>query len=138
MRETLIATNENNTRTIFKNRNNQQLNHNIDISIKDILTSDLLVSIEVSPNRNLNSDDLSKIPCSFCSVTWLSPTSEELKNVDKIPAIILAKQLHYHGQTVLLHLAGRNLKKYQVLKILEILKNAGIRNILALQGSKSV
>ncbi|XP_050510990.1 methylenetetrahydrofolate reductase [Diabrotica virgifera virgifera] len=105
--------------------------------IKNVLTSDLRVSIEVCPNRALNEDLLSSIPFSFCSVTWRTPSNEQLEHVDQIPALILAKQLNSNGYNVLLHLAGRYLKREQVVRILEEVKSAGIRNLFALQGDPS-
>ncbi|XP_072391176.1 methylenetetrahydrofolate reductase (NADPH) [Diabrotica undecimpunctata] len=105
--------------------------------INNVLTSDLRVSIEICPNRGLNEDLLCSIPFSFCSVTWRTPSNQQLENVEQIPALILAKQLNSNGYNVLLHLAGRNLKRDQVVRILEEVKSAGIKNLFALQGDPS-
>ncbi|XP_057652590.1 methylenetetrahydrofolate reductase (NADPH) [Diorhabda carinulata] len=99
--------------------------------------SDTSISIEICPNRQLDSEVLSTIPCSFYSITWRTPSEEELDHVERIPAIILAKQLIYNGYNVLLHLAGRNLKIKKVIEILDYIKDVGIKNIFALQGDAS-
>ncbi|CAG9837968.1 unnamed protein product [Diabrotica balteata] len=105
--------------------------------INNVLTSDLRVSVEICPNRGLNEDLLCSIPFSFCSVTWRTPSNQQLENVEQIPALILAKQLNSNGYNVLLHLAGRNLKRDQVVRILEDVKSAGIKNLFALQGGNT-
>ncbi|CAG9858775.1 unnamed protein product [Phyllotreta striolata] len=107
-------------------------------SIKGILSSsDIRVSVELCPNRQLDKELLLQIPCRFCAITWFSPSADQLERVDKIPAIVLARELKHFGLPVLLHLAGRNLRKFEVLKILGTLKKYGIRNIFALQGDAS-
>ncbi|VEN56582.1 unnamed protein product [Callosobruchus maculatus] len=67
--------------------------------------------VVVPPNR------LSELCPRFCSVTWHPTPGHRSETVESIPALQLAKRLRKHGHEVLLHLAGRNLKKYQVLVV---------------------
>nr|CAH7754695.1 unnamed protein product [Callosobruchus chinensis] len=60
---------------------------------------------------------LSELCPRFCSVTWHPTPGHQPETVETIPALRLAKRLHDLGHEVLLHLAGRNLKKYQVLAV---------------------
>ncbi|KAJ8978736.1 hypothetical protein NQ317_003269 [Molorchus minor] len=91
-------------------------------------------SVEICTNRELDTNLLAVVNPSFCSVTWHT-TLTDLRNVEGIPAISLGKELLHRGYNVLLHLAGRNLNKCQVLAILNLAKRVGVINILALQGA---
>ncbi|KAG5865675.1 hypothetical protein JTB14_020626 [Gonioctena quinquepunctata] len=103
-------------------------------SIRNILnTSKHCFSIELCPNRYLDTKLLSEIESRFSSVTWHLPSELGLIDVGRIPAIRFAEQLSGSGN-VLMHLAGRNLRSCQVLRILDVVKSFGVRNIFALQG----
>nr|XP_023017155.1 methylenetetrahydrofolate reductase [Leptinotarsa decemlineata] len=132
MRELLIS---NTQPPIFNRLQTKQLK---DLSIEKLVkTSSECCSIELCPNRYLDTESLSKIRNRFVSVTWHTPYDIDSNNVDQIPAIFFIKQLYLQGYNVLLHLAGRNLTKYQVRRILDAVSSYGIKNIFVLQGDPS-
>ncbi|XP_030765590.1 methylenetetrahydrofolate reductase-like [Sitophilus oryzae] len=69
----------------------------------------------------------------FISVTWLGAKYLQLPN-HQIPTVVLAQNLNKLKCPVLVHLPGRNLNKERMLEILNLLKNSGIKHVLALQG----
>lgn len=97
-------------------------------------SSDKCFSIELCPGKNFSECLLPELGLNFCSVTWRTPTDQQLKHVQDIPAVQLAKLLSCQGYNVLLHLAGRNLQRGHVLDVLNEVKRIGVRNIFALQG----
>ncbi|CAG9769014.1 unnamed protein product [Ceutorhynchus assimilis] len=103
--------------------------------LKTILQSNQKISVELSPNHSFQCDILQRIRPTFVSITWLGNLHLDLP-VEQIPAVILAKQFCDQNYSVLLHLTGRNLKKERMMKILEHLKEVGVKNILALQGDR--
>ncbi|XP_030754945.1 uncharacterized protein LOC115881546 [Sitophilus oryzae] len=96
-------------------------------------TSQNRISIEVSPNNNFNAKLLGELGPHFISVTWLGAKYLQLPN-HQIPTVVLAQNLNKLKCPVLVHLPGRNLKKERMLEILNLLKNSGIKHVLALQG----
>ncbi|KAL1514102.1 hypothetical protein ABEB36_003419 [Hypothenemus hampei] len=91
------------------------------------------ISVELSPNNNIEMDILEKIRPCFVAVTWLGNPHLDTRTED-IPAVVLARKLLQHNHPVLLHLAGRNISKERMFEILTYLKSIGVKNILALQG----
>ncbi|XP_076269225.1 uncharacterized protein LOC143201907 isoform X1 [Rhynchophorus ferrugineus] len=91
------------------------------------------LSVEVSTTKEFNIDQLACINPHFVSVTWLGNKYLELPNLEA-PAILLAQKLIEADLPVVLHLPGRNLSKDRLYEILSILKEKGIRYILAIQG----
>lgn len=92
------------------------------------------VSLELCPNRALDVNSLSELETKFCSVTWHSPGLEHPDDARRIPALPLAARLRRHGNEVLFHLAGRNLSRRQATQVLTAARDAGVRNVFALQG----
>ncbi|KAJ8917527.1 hypothetical protein NQ315_005576 [Exocentrus adspersus] len=95
-------------------------------------SSDKRLSIEICPGRNLDLSLLPGMDLNFFSITWHGASAERLKS-----AVQLASRLKCQGYHVLLHLAGRNLRRDEALKVLKQFKAVGVRNIFALQGDPS-
>lgn len=131
MRELLV----NNQQTLADIRKNQNGKSEY---IKNILQGGSeRISVEISPNSGFSTEILQQIQPRFVAVTWLGNTHLKVPTAE-IPAIVLAKTLVEKDYTVLLHLTGRNVDKRAMLEILNYLKNAGIKNILALQGGNNI
>lgn len=129
MRETLI----NDTKLpSFSRRNNTLGNDLSNINILD--SGDSCFSFELCPNRNLDTKLLAKLKPRFCSVTWLAQDHMVLDNIEEIPALQLSEELARQGNSIALHLAGRNLSEADAVRILRKAKDIGVGNILALQG----
>lgn len=131
MREALISPNE---ATFYKECPKQEAEAVSRSIFSSLDSSDKTFSIELCPGRKVDESLLPELGLNFCSITWHSPSADQLKCVVEIPAVRLAKRLACRGYNVLLHLAGRNLHGDQVLDILNAVKDAGVRNIFALQG----
>lgn len=92
------------------------------------------LSVEISSSTPLTTTDwelLTEIQPTLCSIVW---STNEFVNVKEIPELKLAKQLIDCGHNVVLHLAGRNFKKTQIMEILLRAKSIGIGAIFALKG----
>lgn len=58
------------------------------------------------------------------------------KPPEEIEPIVAAVELIKRGHPVVLHLAARNVNKKSVAKILEYIRQVGIRNLLVVRGGK--
>lgn len=93
-------------------------------------------SLEVLNRREISVNELENLSINFCSVPWRLDDYKDLDNLD-VSSLYVANYLALEGFQVLLHLAGYNLTKFDVITILDCVKNRiGLRNILVLQGGK--
>lgn len=105
--------------------------------IKVLKPNEKLLSIELMPTRSLNVESISKLQPAFCSVVWRQSESFNYKKASEIAPLALSRKLLENGHNVLLHLAGRYLKKEQAASVLDEAKRIGVRNIFALKGGKT-
>lgn len=91
-------------------------------------------SIELLNKRGICLNELENLSINFCSVPWHFNDYKDLDNLD-ISSLYVANYLALKGYQVILHLAGYNLNRNDLITILDCVKNdIGLRNILALQG----
>lgn len=57
-------------------------------------------------------------------------------NISHLEPLITATSIQQHGLETLLHLAATGLTKEDVVEILTLAKEAGVRNVLALRGGE--
>lgn len=101
------------------------------------LKKNLSFSIEIVNLNDLNElNNLSTSSVNFCSIPWHLKSYDDLLNLKNISALHYANQLMLINKQVILNFAVKNLTKGEVLKILNLVKWMGIKNLFALKGGK--
>uniref|UniRef100_A0A1B6D4U1 Uncharacterized protein n=1 Tax=Clastoptera arizonana TaxID=38151 RepID=A0A1B6D4U1_9HEMI len=99
----------------------------------------LFYSLECKPNLNDNfnlvRDSLNSFNLMFASTPW--HLRKGIYNVKYLEPLAIAKTFQKHGITALLHLSATGMKKTNVKEVLKLAKEAGIKNIFALQGDRT-
>ncbi|GJQ70183.1 putative methylenetetrahydrofolate reductase [Trypoxylus dichotomus] len=109
--------------------------HHLTLFFKAVEAGGKRLSLELCTNRKLNIQKIKEIYPPFCSVTWLD---NKINNITKHPTIRLSQELLENDINVLIHLPGRIYDKIEMLEILTAIKNIGVKNILVVQGEKSL
>lgn len=106
--------------------------------INSLQTSEKVLSIELMPSNSLDISAISKLHPTFCSVIWRHSERFNYKKPNEIEPLALSKHLLDSGHNVLLHLAGRYLKREEAVSVLDEAKRIGVRNIFALKGGNAI
>lgn len=110
--------------------------------VEKIKLNNLFFSVEFFPPKSKNAfpniitsfDHFRDLGSLYCDVTWHS-NDNTFNNINEIFSIQVADvALNYCSLNTMIHLTCVGLTKDKLLKILEHLKQIGIRNILALRG----
>ncbi|KRT85764.1 hypothetical protein AMK59_1616 [Oryctes borbonicus] len=109
--------------------------HHLTIFFKTVGVKTRQLSLELCTNRKLNMQKIKEMSPPFCSVTWLDNTVD---NINMHPTIQLSQELIRNDVNVLIHLPGRIYNKVEMLEILKTIKDIGVKNILVVQGEKSL